>query len=344
MFATRERYGTTREGATIDLFTLTNARGLTVRCINYGCRIANIVLPLAGGDRDVVLGFDNFGGYERDGTSQGALIGRYAGRIKDASFVLDGRRFDLTKKEDGHFRHGSFNRRIFEADIAGDAVVFTCNSPDGEDGFPGKLHVQARYSLDEENRLTLEYTAQTDRETVINLTNHAYFDFSGGKSRDIEDHILQLNADRFLAIGDGLCPTGEMPDVAGTPFDFREPKRIDADIGREDEQLAIAGGYDHCFVIRKDADSPDPVLAATATDAMGAVALRVCTTQPGVQFYTGNFLNGTTSGKGVCLTRRRGFCLETQHYADSPNHPAFPTTTLKPGEIYRQVTVFEFDF
>lgn len=344
MPVTREHYGTTKDGAPVDLFTLTNACGLTVRCIDYGCRIAGILLPTPGGATDIALGYDSLADYEADTSCQGALVGRYANRIRGAAFELGGKKFHLTQNDDKNHLHGSFHRRVFAAEATEEGVLFEYVSPAGEDGFPGELRVRAAYTLDDANRLKLEYTATTDAETVINLSNHTYFDLSGGEAADIGGHQLQLLASRYLEIAEDLCPTGKILSARGTALDFTTPKPIGQDIGCDEEQLLRAGGYDHCFILDGENTRDGMRLAAVTADAGGRRLMRVFSTQPALQFYSGNFLDGTTGGKGRKFTRRSGFCLETQHYPDSPNQPSFPATTLKPGETYRETTMLAFDF
>lgn len=328
----------------ISLFVLANARGMTVSLINYGARIAGIEIPTSGGSREIVLGFDDLSGYESDTASHGATVGRYANRIKNASFTLGGKIFKLTQNDGSNFLHGSFAHRVFDAETTRNGVIFTYRSPDGEDGFPGNLEARVSYTLDGD-RLTIEWSATTDAETVVNMTNHAYFDLSGGKDLDIGGHVLQINSSKFLESGEDLCPTGKFLPVEGTPFDFTKPKQIGRDIDKKDRQLKVGGGYDHCFVIDGyDGKGKNLRHATTATAPDASISMKIFTTQPGIQLYTGNALDGTGFGRGRVHTRRSAFCLETQHYPDSPNHPEFPTTTLKPGEEYRETTVFEFGY
>lgn len=333
-------YGRTKAGEAVGRFTISDGGGMTVRCINYGARITGIVLPTAEGETDVIQGFDDLAGYEADTAFFGAIVGRYANRIKDAKFELGGKIYSLTKNDGENYLHGSFSRRVFNAEAVADGVVFTYASPDGEDGFPGNMIARVKYSLDGENRLTMEYSATTDAETVVNLTNHAYFDLSDGRDADIASHVLQLSASKFLEIGPDLCPTGRIVDVAGTPFDFTAAKPIGMDIDGDDPQLTTAGGYDHCFVI----DGYDGSLRHAATVSRGNISMKVFTTQPGIQLYTGNALDGATSGKGMQHARRSALCLETQHYPDSPNRPTFPSTRLESGGEYLQTTVLEFGY
>ncbi|MDR0649390.1 MAG: galactose mutarotase [Synergistaceae bacterium] len=343
----REHYGIASCGTPVDLFTLQNRNGVVVRCVNYGCRVTQVMLPSVGRHADVVLGLDDLQSYERDETSQGAFVGRYSGRVKGARFSVSGREFSLLKNDGENFLHGSLGKRVFAAEAAGDeSVLFQATSPDGCDGFPGEVRISVLYSLDSENKLTMEYSAKTDAPTHINLTNHSYFDLSAGEDPTIEGHVLKLESESMLEIGLDLCPTGKTIQVRGGAFDFSTPKEIGRDIDGDDPQLLAAGGYDHCFILNRDDGGPAeaPRLAATVTDSRGLRSLRVYTTQPAVQFYTGNFLDGSMTGKGRALQRRGGFCLETQHYPDTPRHPGFPSTLLRPEEKLVLKTVLQFGF
>lgn len=335
-------YGRTKQGDDVLQFSLENKNGLVVRCLNYGCRLTHLLLPFASGYEDILLGYDSLDEYEADSFFLGALVGRYANRIRGASFDLSGKKYALQKNDGENYLHGNFHRRVFEAEVAGESgVLFSYASPAGEDGFPGRLDVRVIYSLDDENRLTVDCRAATDADTHVNLTTHPYFDLSAGKDDTIEGQVLQLNARRFVEIDADLCPTGRLIETEGGPFDFSRPKPIGRDIESNDVQLKRADGYDHCFAVAGDG-TEGLALAAEASDAAGKRRLSVFTTQPGVQFYTGNFLSG--KGKGRIFNRRSGFCLETQHYPDSPNHPGFPSTLLSPGEEYHEKTVLQFSF
>ncbi len=337
----REFYGKTENGKAVERFSLRNQSGLLVRCIDYGCRLTHIVLPSETGDGNILLGYDSLAGYESDPFFAGALVGRYANRIRGASLSLDGKKYSLTRNDGKNYLHGSFHRCIFTAEAVGEnAVLFTYTSPDGEDGFPGELCVRVLYSLDDENRLTMEYRAACDAPTCVNLTNHAYFDLSAGRDASVEKHLLRLSGRRFLEIDADFCPTGRVCAAEGA-FDFSDFKAVGRDIESDDPQLKLAGGYDHCFILENEKEG-DLAFAAELSDSDGTRRMRVFTTQPAVQFYTGNFLSTKEGGKG--FSPRRGLCLETQHYPDGPNRPDFPSTSLRPGEEYRETTVLQFEF
>jgi aldose 1-epimerase len=336
------------DGKPIDLYTLTNSHGMRVAIANYGGVVVSIVVPdREGKPGDVVLGFDNLEGYLGKQPYFGALIGRYANRIGNARFKLDGVEYKLPANDGPNSLHGGtqgFDKRVWTArEISGQhpALQLTYLSPDGEEGYPGKLHVKVVYSLSEDNALRIEYTATTDKHTVVNLTNHSYFNLAGQVNGDILKHEMMINADRFTPIDSTLIPTGELRKVAGTPFDFRKPTPLGARIDADDEQIRFGKGYDHNFVLNRAGHGLS--LAARVTDPESGRVLEVLTTQPGTQLYTGNFLDGSIHGKGgKAYARRSAFCLETQHFPDSPNKPSFPSTELKPGETYRETTVYRF--
>lgn len=344
MAETRE-YGALGEGGAVRQYSLRNKNGMEVRCIDYGCRITNILLPAKDGPVDVVLGFDGLAGYEADKSAcHGAFVGRYANRIEGARLEVGGKEYRLTLNDGGNFLHGSFANRLFEGEVIGEtSVTFTYTSPDGEDGFPGELWLGVTYTLTDQNELIFDYRAVSRADTHINLTNHSYFNLSGDFSRSIEDHLLWLNSRHFLEADAALCPTGRMPAAAGGAFDFTREKPIGRDIGAKDPQLEIGGGYDHCFILEKE--SPTGLAqAARALHPQSGRALLVYTTQPAVQFYTGNFLDGTPGKGGLPMARRSGFCLETQHYPCTPSHPDFPPTLLRAGEKFHELTVLQFEF
>jgi len=336
-------FGLTSEGFGVNMIELSNSNGLVVKCIPYGCCITNIMLPSPQGPADIVLGFDELSGYEADKTGQGAFIGRYANRIKDASVRIAGKDYALMKNEGESYLHGLLQHRLFT--VAGSCekfVKFETVSKDGEEGFPGELEITVTYSLGDDNRLTMDYFARTNADTHINLTNHAYFDLACGRDETIEKHLLRIASDAFLETSEDLIPTGKKIGVEGTPFDFREKKPIGRDIGADDINLKIGRGYDHCFVL--NGKPGELSLAAEAISPDGARSMKVFTTQPAIQLYTGNFLDGTITGKGRRFNRRSAFCLETQHYPDTPHHPDFPSTLLKPGEEFHETTALEFSF
>jgi len=340
----RKSFGKTKEGTEVDQYELQNRNGIIIRCINYGCCLTNILLPSASGHADIILGFDDLSGYETDNSSQGAFIGRYANRIKGAEFSLGGKNYTLMKNDGANYLHGLLKTHVFTAESATDSsVVFKTTSPDGEEGFPGELKVTVAYSLDDDNRFTMEYFAHTDKETHVNLTNHAYFDLSLGSDETIEDHLLRIESGAFLQTTEDLIPTGKVIEAAGTPLDFIHQKTIGRDIEADDINIKYGRGYDHCFIVNGGGKG-GLVLAAEACAPDGDRSMRVFTTQPAIQLYTGNFLNGTLEGKGREFTRRSGFCLETQHYPDSPHNPGFPSTALKPGTEFHETTVLQFGF
>ncbi len=344
----RSVFGKMTNGQTVDLYTLSNHNGMTVKITNYGGRIVAIIVPdREGKEADVVLGFDNLNGYLGNNPFFGALIGRYANRIGDAEFTLDGKVYHLPANDGKNCLHGGpngFDKQYWKARELGStppALELSTLSKDGEAGFPGNLSVKVVYTLEENNALKIDYTATTDKDTVLNLTNHSYFNLAGEGNGNILKQEIMINADHFTPIGPTLIPTGKIESVAGTPLDFRQLTPIGARIRDNFEQLKYAKGYDFNYVLNRQ--GPGMALAARAVDPASGRVLEVSTTQPGVQFYTGNNLNGTIHGKGGKAYEHWGaFCLETQHYPDSPHHPNFPTTELKPGQTFHETTVFKF--
>jgi aldose 1-epimerase len=344
---TRMPFATTPAGQPVELFTLTNPHGIEVRAVTYG----GIILSLRTPDRDgrlgdIVLGYDSLDGYLRETPYFGAIIGRYGNRIAGGRFTLDGRTYALATNNGPNHLHGGvrgFDKVVWageplETDSAV-GVVFTYTSPDGEEGYPGTLHARVSYTLTDDARLIIEYVATTDQATPVNLTQHAYFNLAG--AGDILGHELMIAAGRYTPVDSTLIPTGELASVEGTPFDFRTPTAIGARIGADHVQLKNGLGYDHNFVL--DRDDPGLMHAARVVEPTSGRTLDVWTTEPGLQFYSGNFLDGSITGKGgQVYAHRTGFCLETQHFPDSPNQPAFPSTILRPGEEYRSRTVFGF--
>lgn len=324
-------------------FTLTGARGLEADIIAYGGAVVSLRAPDRRGVLgDVVLGFDDLAGYRATKTYMGALVGRYANRIARGRFTLDGREHQLATNDGANHLHGGvrgFDKVVWDAAPVGDdALALRYRSRDGEEGYPGNLDVEVVYTVTAENELRIDYAATTDRDTVVNLSHHSYFNLGDG---DILAHQLTIDADRYLPVDGGLIPTGEIASVAGTPFDFREATAIGARIDAAHEQLALAGGYDHNWVLR--GTMGDLRRAARVSDPASGRAMEVWTTEPGLQFYSGNFLEGTERGKGGRpLAHRGAFCLETQHYPDSPNQPAFPTTRLAAGSRYASTTIYRF--
>ncbi|MDE1178057.1 MAG: galactose mutarotase [Edaphobacter sp.] len=341
---TSERWGAASDGE-VKLFTLTSPQ-LRVQLSEYGARIVSVEAPDKSGKRaDVVLGYNNLAQYVEDPKDFfGAVVGRYGNRIAKGQFSLDGKTYQVPLNNKGNALHGGtrgFSSKAWHGSAVGEnAVEFTLVSPDGDMGFPGTLTAHVRYTLDA-GKLRLDYTAETDKPTVINLTNHTYFNLAGEASGDVLKQEIRLNASSFTPIDATLIPTGRILPVAGTPLDLRHMTPIGAHINADDEQLHLAGGYDHNFVINGKSGTLRE--AAFAVDPQSGRTLRVLTTQPGVQFYSGNFLTGTNHGHSGKLYRQHdGFCLETQHYPDSPNHHNFPSTTLKPGHPMHSTTIFVF--
>jgi aldose 1-epimerase len=341
-------FGKMPDGETVDLYTLTNRNGMQVAITNYGGTIVSIVVPDRNGKMaDVALGFDSLKGYLGNEPFFGATVGRYANRIAGGTFKLDGKTYKLPLNDGKNTLHGGpqgLDKKVWKArELSGPhpALEVAYTSKDGDEGFPGNLSVKVVFSLEDDNALRIDYTATTDKDTVINLTNHTYFNLDGQGNGNILKQEMMINADRFTPVDANLIPTGELRSVQGTPFDFRKSTVIGARIEDKDEQLKLGHGYDHNFVLNRK--GPGLSLAARATDPASGRVLEVLTTQPGVQLYTGNFLDGTIHGKdGKVYSHRAAFCLETQHFPDSPNHPKFPTAELKPGETYHQVTEFKF--
>jgi aldose 1-epimerase len=343
-------FGKTSDGHEVFLYTLRNASGMEVKITNYGGTITSIkVKDRHGKFGDVVLGFQNLDGYvsKTNKSYFGAIIGRYANRIAHGTFVLDGHQYHIPTNDGPNSLHGGlrgFDKRVWDA-----KDVSTASTPelelhylsrDGEEGFPGNLSVTVRYSLGAENDLRVDYSATTDKDTVLNLTNHSYFNLAGPGSGDILNHKLTLQADRFTPIDQTLIPTGAIQSVAGTPLDFRKPTAIGSRINQDDQQLKFAKGYDHNFVLNRSGHELG--MAAKVEEPHSGRVLEVLTTQPGIQFYSGNFLNGSVHGIGGAYNFRSALCLETQHFPDSPNHPNFPSVVLRPGEQFHQTTVFRF--
>jgi aldose 1-epimerase len=344
---TSKPYGKTSSGTPLTLYTLTNSHGVEASITNYGAIIVSLKTPDKTGKMgDVVLGFDSVEPYLGTHPNFGVVVGRYGNRIGKAKFSIDGKEYTLAKNNGENSLHGGpqgFGKQVWTAKEVkrsdGPAVELTYVSKDGEEGFPGTLTSTVVYTLTNANELKIEYKATTDKTTVVNLTNHSYFNLAGGG--DILNHQLMLAADRFTPVDAGLIPTGELKPVEGTPFDFRKPTAIGARINAADEQIKMGGGYDHNWVLNGNAGTLR--LAARVTEPTTGRWMEVSTTEPGVQFYTGNFLDGTIKGKGgQTYAKRAGLCLETQHFPDSPNKPAFPTTLLKPGATYQTTTVYKF--
>jgi aldose 1-epimerase len=349
----REPFGTTDRGDAVSVYTLKNAHGMEVRATDYG----GIILSLRVADRDgrfddVVLGYDSLKDYVRASPYFGAIIGRYGNRIAGGRFSLDGRTYTLARNNGPNHLHGGlrgFDKVVWGVEPFesrdGVGLVLRYASPDGEEGYPGTVQAQVTYTLTDRNELIFDYHATTDRATPVNLTQHSYFNLAGDGKRDILGHVVTLNADHFTPVDSTLIPTGEIKSVTGTPFDFRTATPIGARIDGDDEQLRHGRGYDHNFVLNKGGTggTGDPTLAARVYEPSSGRVMEIYTTEPGVQFYSGNFLDGTLQGKnGVVYRRRYGFAMETQHFPDTPNQPAFPSVIVRPGEEYRSRSIYKF--
>jgi aldose 1-epimerase len=345
-------FGSIASGQKTDLYVLRNSRGMAVAISNYGATVVSIKVPdRAGKFEDVGLGYETAKEYEDGSAHFGGTVGRYANRIANGSFTLAGKTYTLPKNNGENTLHGgllSFDKKIWAAKEVpskdGAAVEFTYVSPDGEEGFPGTMTVTVVFTLlNNKDELRIDYSASTDKPTVVNLTNHSYFNLAGQGNGDILSQTLQLNASKFTPVDAGLIPTGELRDVKNTPFDFTHPVAIGERINGTDEQLKLGRGYDHNWVLDRKAGVSGIELAAVAHDPKSGRVLEVLTTEPGIQFYTGNFLDGTAHGKGGKVYQQRyAFCLETQHFPDSPNHPGFPSTTLFPSRPFHSTTIFRF--
>lgn len=343
----RAAFGTMSDGAPVEIYTLTNGAGIELKAIAYGGIITSLRVPDRNGRLDdIVLGFDRLEGYLADHPYFGAIIGRYGNRIAKGRFALEGRTYKLATNNGPNHLHGGnkgFDKVLWTAEpVSGrNALAFSRTSADGEEGYPGNLRVQVTYTLTEKNELIVDYRATTDKATPVNLTQHSYFNLAGHGSGDILGHQLMLNADRFIPVDETLIPTGELAPVADTPFDFRKATLIGARIKQENEQLKNGKGYDHTWVLNRQGTGRQ--LAARVIEPTTGRTMEIATTEPGIQFYSGNFLDGTLTGKGGAVyTHRTGFCLETQHFPDSPNQSKFPSTTLRPRREYRTSTVFTF--
>lgn len=346
---TASEFGTTPEGEVVELFTMRNPNGIEVRAMTYGGIIVSLRTPDREGRLDdIVLGFESLEPYVEGSPYFGSIIGRYGNRIAGGEFTLDGETFELATNDGPNHLHGGdrgFDKVVWDAaPFENDTTVgvtFSHTSPDGEEGYPGTLEVEVTYTLTDADELVFDYRATTDGATPVNLTQHSYFNLAGAGRGDVLDHELMIAADSFTPVDSTLIPTGELRPVEGTPFDFRTPTPIGRRIDADDTQIRYGPGYDHNFVLSRTSD--DPELAARVVEPTTGRILEVRTTEPGLQFYSGNFLDGTITGKeGRVYGHRGGLCLETQHFPDSPNQPAFPSTILRPGEEYRSRTVLSF--
>lgn len=343
----REAFGTTPEGEAVDVFTIRNKNGLELEVITYGGIIRTLRVPDSNGEfEDVVLGYDNLEGYVQNNPYFGAIIGRYGNRIARGKFSLDGQEYSLATNDNLNHLHGGvrgFDKVVwqgesFEEDGAA-GIIMTYRSADGEEGYPGNLDVTVTYTLNDQDELIFDYKASSDKPTIVNLTNHAYYNLTGMED-DILGHVLEINASEYLPVDTTLIPEDPM-SVEGTPFDFTSPYQIGARINEEDIQLKNGFGYDHCWIL--DPSSESPAFAASLYDSASGRFMEIFTTEPGIQFYSGNFLDGSITGKeNQTYAYRSGLCLETQHYPDSPNRPEFPSVRLDPGEEYSSRTTTRF--
>lgn len=340
---TKSDFGKTSDGIPVDLYTLTNAHGVVAKIMTFGATLTELHVPdKAGKNADVVLGFDNLPQYEKQSPYFGTTVGRVANRIAGGSFTLNGKEYKLAVNNGPNTLHGGikgFNKAVWKAEVVRDAASpslrFTHTSPDGDENFPGNMSLTVTYTLTDDNAVKIEYAATTDKPTLINLTNHSYFNLAGAGSGTVDDQVMAINADKYTPSNDVLIPTGELKDVKGTLFDFTKPTPIGARIDQ-----VPGGGYDHNYVINGGGGKLAPT--ARIHDPKSGRVMEMQTTEPGVQFYTGNFLDGKVTGIGGPYTKHAAFCLEAQHFPDSIHHPEFPTTVLNPGEKYTQVTIYRF--
>jgi aldose 1-epimerase len=335
----KESFGKTNAGHDVDIFILTNSKGLQAKVTNYGATIVSIEVPDRDGSlADIVLGFDDMAGYQSAANPYfGACCGRFANRIASGKFSLGGSDYSLAINNGPNALHGGlvgFDKKVWDAEIDGDTVKMALTSPDGEEGYPGTLNVGVVYSLSEEGELRLDYTAQTDQKTILNLTNHSYFNLAGGGTT--HQHSVEINADRYTVVNDDAIPSGELRAVTGTEMDLLKSTPIGKNI-----DAVQGGGYDHNYCINQAVEG-ELTLAAKVIESDSGRTLECWTTEPGVQFYTGNFLENIKGKAGAVYNKQEGFCLETQHYPDSPNHPKFPSTELAPDETYTQTCIYKF--
>ena len=346
---TSRPFGTMPDGKEVTLYTLKNSQGVEMSVMNYGGIIVSLKVPDKNGKlEDVVLGYDSLSSYIRSSPYFGALIGRYGNRIAKGKFSLDGVQYTLAVNNDENHLHGGlkgFDKVYWDIQVPSDSssLALSYKSADGEEGYPGNLDVSVTYTLTDSNEVKVDYRATTDKKTVVNLTQHSYFNLTGNAAQDILGHQLMIAADHFLPVDNGLIPTGEFRLVAKTPFDFNTLTAIGARINDKDKQLVAGKGYDHCWVLNNSDDDHSLRKVAELYEPNSGRLVEVHTTEPGLQFYSGNFLDGTLTGKGgVVYKHRTGLCLETQHYPDSPNRSTFPSVTLNPGETYKTSTIYTF--
>jgi aldose 1-epimerase len=345
----KQPFGKTADGGAVDVYTLTNSNGIRARIMTYGAAMVSLEVPdRAGKMEDILLGYDNLDGFVKNRPYFNCIVGRYGNRIAKGKFTLDGKEYTLAVNNGENHLHGGikgFDKYIWQAEPfkknneAG--LKLSMLSKDGDEGYPGNLTVNVTYTLTNDNELRIDYFAATDKATVCNLTNHNYYNLTGDAKTDILGHILTLNADRFTPVDEGLIPTGKLEAVKGTPMDFTKPTAIGDRINADDRQIKFGGGYDHNWVLNKKDSGLS--LAAKLYEPTSGRAMEIWTTEPGIQFYSGNFLDGTITGKeGVVYKHRWALCLETQHYPDSPNKPEFPSVVLRPGQVYKTTTLHKF--
>jgi aldose 1-epimerase len=346
----KHAFGKAEDGQAVDLYVLKNKSGMEVSITSYGGAVVSLKVPDRSGKlADVVLGYDDVQGYVTDKAYFGGIIGRYANRIAHGKFALNGATYTLPKNDGENELHGGtkgFNKRVWTVkDVsgpAGEALELTYHSRDAEEGYPGNMNVKVVYTLTAKNELKIDYVATTDKDTVVNLTNHSYFNLAGQGNGDILNHRLTIHGQQFSPVDATLIPETQSRAVHGTPFDFTQSEPIGARINQDDQQLKFGRGYDHNWVLNSNRDHRLSLAAEVYEPGSGRI-LEVWTTEPGLQFYSGNFLDGSVHGKeGKVYSYRFGFCLETQHFPDSPNHPAFPSTILKPGQRFQSTTVYKF--
>lgn len=346
----KKLFGKLADGREVYEYTLTNVNGMKAKIINYGATVVSLEAPDRNGKfSDVVLGYDNLEGYVADKSYFGAIVGRYGNRIAKGKFTLDGKEYQLSINNDGNQLHGGkegFNKKIWTVVDAGttklgSSISLVYVSKDGEEGFPGTVKLTVNYFLSKENELWINYTGTTDKTTVLNPTHHSYFNLTGDPNNTILDHLVWIDANKFTPVDKNLITIGTFADVKNTPMDFTRPTKVGARINDNYEQLKLGNGYDHNFVLNKHQELIPKI--ASVFDPSSGRFMEMWTDQPGVQFYSGNFLNGKVKGKnGIMYQQRTGLCLEAQHFPDSPNKPNFPSVVLKPGQVYRQATVYKF--
>lgn len=346
----KKSFGKLDDGSEVSLLILKNINGMEVKIISYGATVVSLTAPDKNNKyEDVVLGYDNLEGYIKDNAYFGAIVGRYGNRIAKGQFTLDGKKYQLTINNNENHLHGGkigFNKKNWEIvntneNKDGASVTFKYLSKDGEEGYPGNLELLVTYTLTNNNELKISYSAKTDKITILNPTHHSYFNLTGNPNNTILEHEVMINANKFTPVNSSLIPTGKLESVENTPLDFRKLKKIGKDINSDYEQIKLGLGYDHNFVINRN--NNEVIKIAEVYEPTSGRFMEVFSNQPGVQFYTGNFLNGSAIGKnGIKYNYRTAFCLEAQHYPDSPNQPSFPSVVLKPGEEYKQTTIYKF--